>query len=383
MANLFFYAYFLSALCFHHTGEPAGISPVTPSTMYPDRTQNRIAERFDSLFAILSSQRGFNGNVLVSHNGKVLYKHAFGYSDLRRRTPLSIESEFQLASVSKQFTSVAVMILHDQQKVNFSDTLQKYFPDFPYQHITIRELLTHRSGLPDYMSFAAKYRDKHQEYISNADVMDMLTRYTPKAEFLPDQRYCYSNTGYAVLAALVEKVSGMRFDEFMQQHVFTPLGMHNTYVFNPNVTRPVLPGRTIGHDKNRRPVFEDFLGGVVGDKGIYSTVEDMFKWDQALYTEALVRQSTLEEAFTPISHDYRHNTNYGYGWRIKEMDGGSKIIYHAGWWRGYNSLYVRRREDKTSIIVLSNKVNWSFRNIGTMFNLIDSPDINVTAMGGD
>ena len=380
MTTILFFVYFLSALLFTSPAPPARV-PSAVSNYAEVRTQERIAGRFDSLFTLLATQRGFNGNVLVSHNGKVVYKNAFGYSDLKRKTPLHLESVFQLASVSKQFTSVAIMMLHDAGKLDFSDTVQKFFPEFPYRHITIRDLLAHRSGLPNYMWFAGKYWKNKAELLSNTDVMEMLTKYMPKPEFTPDERYKYSNTGYAVLASIVEKISGQTFGEFMEQRVFTPLGMHNTYVVNED-NHKIVQFHTIGHMKNRRPASDDYLSGVVGDKGIYSTVEDMFKWDLGLYTNDLVKQSTLEEAFTPLSYDYKHDSEYGYGWRIERQDNGSKTIYHAGLWRGYNSLYVRRLEDKTSIIVLSNKINWSFRNFDNLLEIIDSTPVEVAASDG-
>jgi CubicO group peptidase (beta-lactamase class C family) len=381
MASIFYYLFIVHAALFVRPDEPSRPAPAAVNPVV-ERTRELIADRFDSLFTVLSAERGFNGNVLISRNGQVVYKNAFGYSDLKRKTPLSIGSVFQLASVSKQFTSVAIMILHDHGKLEFSDTVQKFFPDFPYHNITIRDLLAHRSGLPNYMYFAGKYWPNKNEYLSNASLMEMMTRYAPKPEFPPDQRYRYSNTGYAVLAAIVEKVSGMSFGAFMEYNVFAPLGMRSTYVFN-HAAAAASAFQTIGYNKDRRPAHEDFLSGVVGDKGIYSTVEDMFKWDTALYTDAIVKQSTLEEAFTPVSYDARHDSDYGYGWRLETLEDGSKVIYHAGWWRGYNSLYVRRLEDKTFIIVLSNKVNWSFRNIGRLLGIIDSTRLEMTTMGGD
>lgn len=333
-----------------------------------------VAERLDSLFHLFSTQKGFNGNVLISKGGKILYEHSFGYSDLRKKIPLNINSTFQIASVSKQFTAMAIMMLHDEGKLNFTDTVQKFIPEFPYKNITIHQLLSHRSGLPNYMYFSGKFWRKKSKYMTNNDLLQMMVEHKPYMEFLPDKRYKYSNTGYAVLASIVERITGMRFDEFMEEKIFTPLQMNNTFVFNPQ-NRKTIEYQTVGHNKNRRKAYDDFLSGVVGDKGVYTTVEDMFLWDQSLYTEKLCKQSTLEEAFTPISYDYRHNSSYGYGWRIDVLDNGSKIVYHAGWWRGYNSLFVRRLEDKTSIVVLSNKVNWSFNNVDRLLGIVDSESL--------
>jgi CubicO group peptidase (beta-lactamase class C family) len=347
-----------------------------------DYTSSNIVLKIDSLFHVLSSKRGFNGNVLIAQGGKILYENAFGYADLEEKTPLNVKSSFQLASITKQFTAMAIMILHDEGKLNFTDTLQRFFPDFPYRNITIRQLLTHRSGLPEYMNFAHRYWKNKKRLMNNDDVLDMLMTHQPGLVFAPDRKYKYSNTGYALLASIVEQVSGLQFHVFLEKRIFKPLGMQRTFIFNTkNMQDTEYP--TLGYKKNRRRAVEDYLSGVVGDKGIYSTVEDMFKWDQALYTEQLIKQSTLQEAFTPFSYDRRNDNSYGYGWRIVTADDSSKIVYHAGLWRGYSSIFVRRLYDRTAIIVLCNKVNWSFENIDRFMGIIDSAKHGVSSAGGD
>jgi CubicO group peptidase (beta-lactamase class C family) len=347
-----------------------------------DQASSDIAARMDSLFHVLSTRKGFNGNVLIAQGGKIIYEKTFGYADLKARIPLNIESVFQLASISKQFTAMAIMILHDAGKLNFTDTVQRFFPEFPHKNITIRELLAHRSGLPEYMYFAKRYWKNKKRFMSNDDVMDMLIHRHPQAYSSPDQRYRYSNTGYVVLACIVERVAGVPFHEFLEERIFRPLGMRRTFVFNTkNMSDVKYP--TLGYTRSKRRAQEDYLSGVVGDKGIYSTVEDLFRWDQALYTERLVKRKTLQQAFTPVSYDWRNDNSYGYGWRIDTLNDGSKIVYHAGWWRGYSSLFVRRLLDKTAIIVLCNKVNWSFENIGRFMGILDSAKENVSSAGGD
>jgi CubicO group peptidase (beta-lactamase class C family) len=381
MAPMVLFAYFFSAAILCQPVVPTGYSPLT-ATIIEQRRQELVADRFGSLFAEFAAREGFNGDVLLSQNGRIVYKNAFGYADLRLKTPLHIESVFQLASVSKQFTSAAIMILHDQGKLDFDDPIQKYFPDLPYQTVTIRQLLGHRSGIPDYMNFAGRYWRNRRELLANSDVLEMLVTHRPNPEFTPGKRYRYSNTNYALLASLIEKLSGQHYSEFMKQHVFAPLGMNDTFVFDPN-NRQIPAYQTIGYNHNCRPADEDFLSGVVGDKGIYSTVDDMFKWDQALYTDTLVKRPTLDEAFTPLHRDFKRESNYGFGWRIMSPENGKTIIYHAGWWRGYNSLDVRRLEDKTFIIVLSNKVNWCFRNIDHLLEVVDTAGKGVMAMHGN
>ncbi len=348
--------------------------PVRPALESDNSIEPRsvvIATRFDSLFRSISQKKGFNGNVLVGLYGNIIYKNAFGYSNLRTKELLNVKSVFQIASVTKQFTAVAIMMLHEQGKLEYSDTVQRFIPEFPYKNITIKQLLAHRSGLPNYMYFSPKYWKKKKEYMSNEDVLTQMIKFQPRPEFTPDRRYKYSNTGYAMLALIVERISGQPFHTFMEQNVFQPIGMTSTFVYDPANSK-TTEYETNGYNKNRRKSYVDFLDGVTGDKGIYSTVEDMFLWDQALYTEKIVKQSTLDEAFTPVSYDYKRDNNYGFGFRLDTLADGSRIVYHGGWWRGYNSLFVRRLNDHTTIIILCNKVNWSFGDIQDLMSIVDN-----------
>lgn len=348
-----------------------GSEPSTDISSHFDRRVHIIASRFDSLFSNLTKHKGFNGNVLVGIHGNVIYKNSFGYSNLKKKTPLNVKSVFQIASVTKQFTAAAVMMLHERKLLEYNDTIQKYIPNFPYKNITIKQLLAHRSGLPNYMYFAGKYWKNKRVYLTNNDLLTLLIKYKPRTEFQPDARYKYSNTGYAILALIVERVAKMPFHQFMEENIFSPLEMRGTFVYNPN-NKKTIEYETNGYTKKRRLAHRDFLDGVVGDKGIYSTVEDLFIWDQALYSDKIVKQTTLNEAFTPLSYDNRRDNTYGFGWRISTAEDGSKIVYHGGWWRGYSSLFVRRLEDQTTIIILCNRVNWSWGEKEDLMNIIDS-----------
>jgi len=371
------YAYFfLAALLLRpiESSEPATLTAM----LAEERREEMISDRFGALFTDFAARQGFNGNVLLSHNGRVMYRNAFGYSNLREKTPLRIESVFQLASVTKQFTAAAIMILHDEGRLDFGDEIQKFFPVLPYKDVTIRMLLGHRTGIPDYMNFSGKYWRRKDGFLTNASLMDMLITRRPRSEFTPDTRYRYSNTNYAILASVIEKLSGTSYAEFMKQRVFAPLGMRSTFVFDPD-NDVTVPFPTTGYNADRLPAHDDYLSGVVGDKGIFSTVDDMFAWDRSLYGSRLVRQTTLDEAFTPCGRGTGYGSQYGYGWRISTAYAGEKILYHAGWWRGYTTLSVRRPEDQTYIIVLSNKVNWSFRNIDELLATIDDARHEVIA----
>lgn len=311
--------------------------------------------RIDEYFSNLHDKGAFNGVVLFADKGKPVYKKAFGYANFKTREQLNVNSAFQLASVSKQFTAFAIMLLKQEGKLTYSDSLRKFFPGFPYGNITVRQLLTHNSGLPNYMYFAEDYWTDKSVTMTNNDMIEMLKKYQPKEYFQPGRTFLYSNTGYALLASIVEKVSGMEFQKFMKTRVFDPLKMHNTYIFDYK-HQAEMKSVAMGYEPGRRPAEYSYQNGIVGDKGVYSTVGDLLKWDKALYEGKLVGKPTLEEAFTP-AYNRPMAKNYGFGWRIKFAENREKIVYHGGWWKGYRSYLVRMIDSKRTIIVLINSAS--------------------------
>ena len=327
--------------------------------------------QIELFFKNLHLKRGFNGNVLISRDGQIIYKNALGFANVRTREPLKINSSFQLASVSKQFTAMAIMMLKERGSLSYDDKVDDYFPDFPYRGITIRELLCHRSGLPNYMYFCDQYCCTQDTPVSNMDVISLMEKYKPAAYRRPNIKHQYSNTGYCILGAIVEKVSGIPYKEFIESHIFKRLGMNDSFVYSID-SREEFPNKTIGYEAGGRGLKEagiNYLDGVVGDKGIYSTVEDLFKWDQALYTDKLICSSTLEEAFTPANKDLGL-LNYGFGWRLYNSSGGDKIVYHKGWWHGFNACFTRDLSNHTTVIILSNIVNGSFAHIKELDDIL-------------
>jgi CubicO group peptidase (beta-lactamase class C family) len=328
--------------------------PPVKDSMALNSVEQYESHKIDSFFHVLSKNARFNGNVLVAHNGKALYEGSFGVSDYKTKALLSDSSEFQLGSVSKQFTAVAVMMLKEQGKLDYYDSLQRFFPDFPYKGVTVGMLLAHRSGLPNYMYLCGNVCKDQVTPMDNQQVVEMLIKHHPPKYFPPNHKFEYSNTNYCVLAAIVEKVSGVSFGEFLRYKIFAPLGMNHTYMFDKSDT--VIPNRVTGYNANYRKAGYDFLDGVAGDKGIYSTTEDVLKWDQALYTDKLLKQSTLKDAFKPHSR-WVNEHNYGYGWRLVIFDHDT-LVYHDGWWHGFNAAFMRDIKGHNTIIVLSNHVNW-------------------------
>lgn len=316
------------------------------------------AYQIDTLFKN-KVKAGFNGCVLVAQSGQVIYKKAFGYANFKSKDSLQLNSAFQLASASKTFTAGAILLLKDQGKLSLSDPVTKYFPKFPYAGVTIKTLLTHRSGLSNYVYFCEPYC-KNCNYngkaFDNSAVVDVIEKYKPDPYAKPDKKFEYCNTNYAILASIVEKVAGVSFADFMDSTIFKPLGMTNTWVHSPKADA-LHKNKTLGYNGLGKPEEDTYADDVLGDKGVYSTVEDLFKWDQALYTEKILKKSTIEEAFKGYSNEHKGKRNYGYGWRMIDDGINPKLIYHNGWWHGYNSLFLRRPADKVTIIVLSNKYN--------------------------
>jgi CubicO group peptidase (beta-lactamase class C family) len=301
---------------------------------------------------------GFNGAVLFAENGEVVYKNAFGYADVKKKRKIEINTKFQIASASKPFTSYAIMLLKQEGELSYDDSVQHYFPEFPYKGVTIRLLMIHKSGLPEYFYFADKLWLDRTKPISNTDVVNMMIKHHPQRYYLPDKKYNYINTNYCLLAAIVEKITGDSFEEFMSDEVFNPLEMNDTYIYNK--AHPTKQTNfAIGYTRRRRKAEDSYLNGVVGDKGIYTTVEDMLKFDQALYSGDPLELESLEDAFK-LAHKrlYIHD-NYGFGWRINAKDTTNKIVYHTGWWKGFRSYFIRELGKKKTIIVLSNMSNQS------------------------
>ena len=324
-----------------------------PKTVYKEEIK---ASLIDAYFHRLHKIGVFNGNVLVAQQGKIIFQKSYGYSDIRTREPLKLNSVFQLGSVSKQFTATAILQLYEKGLLSLQDTIQRFFPRFPYKNITIHELLCHRSGLLNYIYFCDSQPIDKTLPLSNTRVINCLIDSAPRPYYQPNVRFNYSNTGYLILASIVEKVSGMHFRDYMQKNVFEPLGMKNTYVYNYNFSYE-SPNVVKGYEYGRIEANHDFLDGVVGDKGVYSNLYDLYLWDQGLYKNIIISKDVLDLAFEPYGKKKNAKKNYGYGWRNYYLPDSTKIIYHAGWWHGYQSLLVRCEKDSSTIVVLKNKRN--------------------------
>ena len=312
------------------------------------------ALKLDSLFNLLHRLQVLNGNVLIARRGVKIYENVFGYANFRKKDTLTVSSAFQPGSITKQFTAVGIMILKERGLLSYEDTVQQFFPDFPYHGITIRMLLTHRSGLPNYIYFLDEIWEDKQEPLTNREAIHLLSVHHPIFYYPPDKTFDYSNTGYMLLAAIIEEVSGMSYGRFMKKEIFRPLKMHNTRVYNKNKHTRIRHKAT-GYLYRLREAEDNYLNGITGDKGIYSTVGDLLKWDMGLYGDKIIKQSTLQEAFKPQGKPLDAIENYGFGWRMYYLPDCTKVLYHAGWWQGFQGKLIRVMKDTTTIIILKNK----------------------------
>ena len=334
----------------------------------------------------LHKKYGFNGNMLVAKDGKILYQKAIGWADYLHRDSLKIKSEFELASVTKPFTGTAIMQLVEQGKLSLDDNVKKFYPNFPYEDVTVRLLLTHRSGMMNYVYFIddiwRKEKRDMKKGVSNQDVMQVIAEKKPNRYAKHDTRFHYNNSNYMVLAAIIEKVTGKTYADYMMENIFKPSGMKNTHVYSTTVY-PKIPVDVVGHDRTwRYSVVQNFLDGPVGDKGIYSTLHDLLLFDKSLKNGRLLKKETLDSAYKGRNKPVNGHFNYGYGWRIFDGEKGRKVVYHTGWWHGFRHIYVRDVDKNIVIMFLGNLTNGSLLHLDELYKRLKVPVIRKGAYSG-
>ena len=328
----------------------AAVAP-TSAGLSPSEASNyrKIAQRFyDSLLG-----RGrFNGSFLVAKNGEIVYEHYAGFRNPRvRRDSITPTTSFHLASVSKTFTAMAILKLWEEGKLQVDAPVSTYLPGFPLPGVTVRTLLNHRSGIPNYVHYMERLGWDRKKVVTNQDVLDFLIARQKDIQLSkPDTHFSYSNTNYALLALIIEKVSGQNFGEYLRLTFFEPLGMKDSYVFNDKMKELSLSS----YFYSGREYAFDYLDMVYGDKNIYSTVRDLLKWHQALQGGLMFKRETLEAAYTGYSNEKKGINNYGLGWRMQLLPNGKKFIYHNGWWHGNRTAFYRLIDEDATIIALSN-----------------------------
>ena len=397
-------------VCFALTLKADTFTAFFTKERYTQYLLDTIGDRYDVEgleFVANDMSDKLNGILLVAVRDTVLVEHAYGelrltgeppHRDVPENNRITETTLFDLASISKQFTAVSVLQLCAQGKISLDDTITKYFPNLPYQGVSIRNLLTHTTGIPEYFKF--KYTIYGSvAFVDNELLLHVLEEQKYAKTFQTGTKFEYVNTNYAILAALVAKVSGMPFEEYVHENLFKPAGMENTCFFTEIVGIDAKHGRkyanvdpksedvnvqplprdvTIarGHRKVAVTVKYDRLNGVLGDKGVYSNAEDMLRWANALFMDykilpkewvdsASIRENQLNDGTLPKSI-------YGFGFRIEESPTHGKLVYHGGLWNGFQNLFLYRPSDNAVIIFLSNFYNKAHAGRSDqMLNILD------------
>ncbi len=329
-----------------------------------------LPQKIDSIFAAVTD---FNGVVLVADKGRPVYHKAFGFANVETKQDLDTATIFELASVSKQFTAMLIAMLHTVGKLNYDDPIEKYLSGLPYKGITIRHLLNHTSGLPDYQKLMDENWDK-SKVATNEDILFYLKKFHPPVLFAPGEKYEYSNTGYVLLGSIVEKASGKEFITFVHEKIFDPLSMSSTDI-RTRSQKEAITNFALGYifvpERNKYVRADSFpssnytiwLGGRKGPGRVSSTTSDLLKWDRALYTETLVNSQTLNEIFSPAKLNDGSLTNYGFGWMLRKDSVLGKVVYHTGDNPGYKTEILRYIDKDKTVIILCNNAHAKFNEL--------------------
>lgn len=299
------------------------------------------------------SERNDNVAFLVAKNGQIIYENYMGYANKRTDENITKETPLHIASVTKVLTSTAVLMLIDTKRITLDQKVNTIIKNFPYPDVTIQTLLNHRSGMKNYAYFTYENGNwNKKETLTNEDIVKVMVEKEIPLESKTDTRFSYCNTNYAMLALIIEKITGLKYPEAMKEMIFAPLGMNNTFVFDITKDRGnVAPS----YKGNNVEIGVDYLDGVYGDKNIYSTPRDLLKFDKARYAPFFLNPDLLKKVYKGYSYESKGQRNYGLGVRMMEFEKGEPFYYHNGWWHGNTSSFITLRKEKVTIIVLSNK----------------------------
>jgi CubicO group peptidase (beta-lactamase class C family) len=322
----------------------------------PKLTDSYLSEKKNKIEHFVSknwSSDFENVSFLVAQNGQIIYEKYEGYADKENNVLNSPETPLHIASVSKVITACAVLKLIDDKKINLDDKLTSYFKGFPYEKVTIKTLLNHRSGIRKYGYFADdKANWDRKNTLTNQDVLDLLVNKHIPLEYSTDTHFSYCNTNYVLLALVIEKVTGMKYSKAIQKMIFDPLGMENSFVFDENTPKEKA---TPSYKYNYVKYPFDFLDAIYGDKNIYTTPRDLLKFNLAVTAPTFIDKELLNQVYKGYSYESKGEKNYGLGIRLREWETGQKFYYHNGWWHGNTSSYNTLIKENVLIIALSNK----------------------------
>lgn len=310
----------------------------------------------DSVHALALEQMelaNFNGAIAVYRDGAPIFEHFYGVQDANGADTLTRDSQFRLASVSKNFTAAGVLLLCQQGRLGLDDELNNYLPGFAYPGVTARQLLNHTSGVPDvYMDIAEAQAEAYGPLLTINEVVGMFCDRPHPQTLPPLTEYSYSNSGYVLLAGLIEQASGMSFEDFMRTELFEPLGMQHTRVWNLVSADSTFQNKTTGFEwigGNRIPIDPMWIDGIAGDGGVFTSTSDLGKWEEFWRAGTLVSEELRSQAFAKQTLLDGEVNSYGFGWDL-----GDGVEFHTGGWLGASTYILRIREDNTMAVIYSN-----------------------------
>ena len=324
--------------------------------------QQKIVNSLNQYYENIWNSADMSGGVLVAHGDNILLEKYKGFGRENNQMPINKDTPLHLASISKPITAMAVLKLVEAKKISLEQKVKSIFPNFPYPDVTIQHLLTHRSGLSKYEHFLEENDIKPKnQYFTNQEIFDLVAKHKPELARQTDTGFMYNNFNYAILALIIEKITGKTYPEAMKEMVFAPLKMKNTFVFEE---KHINSASQSFYQRSSKLYPLDQYDLIYGDKNIYTTPRDLFNFSKALFSKDFLPKELMEKIFEPYSNEKKGVNNYGLGFRLKIFNEGKKLTYHNGWWHGSNTVFIHLRESKTTIIALSNK--YSRKIYGTM-----------------
>jgi len=345
------------------------MKPHAPEKRLPANYVNSVKGRINNFYVKNWPNNSMNGSFLVARNGEIIFERYNGFANKNEGTKITPETPVQIASVSKVLTATAVLKLVNAGKIELDQKVNTILKTFPYDACTIRMLLAHRSGMRNYAYFTDHDKsvwDRHNQ-LTNQDILDILATKNVGLEATTGTRFSYCNTNYAMLALIIEKITGLKYKEAMSEMIFKPLGMKNTYVFDDDKDRKkIVPS----YKGNGIEIGFDYLDNVYGDKNIFSTVRDLLKFDRARNSPDFLKPELLKQVYQGYSNERKGEKNYGLGIRMINWDSGQNYYFHNGWWHGNTSSYVPLMKENVTIIALSNKMTrktYAVRKLAPIF----------------
>lgn len=356
----------------HKTLEQHSVSEIN---ILFEETNQQIKQQ-EVVLELKKISKNLNGTLIYAKNKEILYEYSGGYKSLKNKSStnnkIDSQSLFDLASLSKQFTAAAILRLISHDSLSLEEYITDFFPDLPYSNVKIKHLLTHTSGLPEYLDYESEFRTDTP--FTNQMLLQYLTCDIPIMTATPEVEFQYVNTNYALLASVIEKITGQKFEDYIRANLFIPAGMTNS-CFYTELTDIQKKDLCKGHLSDASEETDNILNSVLGDKSLYSTSEDLFKWYKSYYLDyRIISKRWVDKAISPQNRiqGLFPKEEYGYGLRIEENPYFGRLVYHGGLWRGFHHVMTYRPEDQTFILFLSNFRNRAHNGkTKLLFDIID------------